>query len=313
MRVLVTGGLGYLGGRISAYLAAQPGLSVRVGTSRPPAGTLIAGAEIVPCDVLSDENLSAACVDVDAVIHLAALNEIDSLADPQRALRVTTGGTVSLMKAARTAGVRRIIYFSTAHVYGAPLAGHITEETLPRPAHPYAITHRAAEDFVLAARSQDMDGIVLRLSNAVGAPLDPAVNRWTLLVNDLCRQAVTTRRMVLRSSGLQYRDFICMSDVCRAVGHMLESAGTRPDGGMYNVGAGVSRTVKDMAVLISERCREVLGFLPQIIRPEENSTDSTHALTYACDKLLQTGFIYKGRLEDEIDDTVRLCRAAFSS
>lgn len=313
MRVLVTGGLGYLGGRISAYLAAQSGLSVRIGTSRPSAVSSVPGAQIVPCDVLSDESLSTACAGVEAIIHLAALNEIDSQTNPQGALRVTTGGTISLVKAARAAGVRRVIYFSTAHVYGAPLAGQITEETLPRPVHPYAITHRAAEDFVLAARSQDMDGIVLRLSNAVGAPHDPGVNRWTLLVNDLCRQAVTTRRMVMRSSGLQYRDFICMSDVCRAAAHMLGSAATRPAGGIYNVGAGVSRTVKDMAVLVGERCREVLGFLPQIIRPEEDTTDTAHTLNYACDKLLQTGFNYKGRLEDEIDDTVRLCRAAFSS
>lgn len=312
MRVLVTGGAGYLGGRISAYLACLPGMNVLIGTSRPAGKALIPGAEYIFCDMLAEESVSAACAGVDAVVHLAALNEIDSLADPQRALRVTTGGTISLVKAARPAGVKRIIYFSTAHVYGAPLAGHITEDTLPCPTHPYAITHRAAEDFILAAHSRNLDGIVLRLSNAIGAPHNPGVNRWTLLVNDLCRQAVTTKQMILRSAGTQFRDFICMADVSRTVEHFLRLDRERTSTPLFNVGSGTSLRILEMTDLIADRCRVVLGFQPEIVRAVEAGSEPSRPLTYSCDKLRGTGFEFQGKIEAEIDETLRLCSSAFS-
>ena len=117
---------------------------------------------------------------MDAIVHLAAMNEMDCARDPAAALEVNTALTLRLLNAAVAAGVRRFVYLSTAHVYGAPLRGHIDERALPRPVHPYAITHRAAEDFVLAAFDAGrIEGVVLRLSNGVGAPAHAAVDRWT--------------------------------------------------------------------------------------------------------------------------------------
>jgi len=127
-----------------------------------------------------------------------------------------------LMSPAIAAGLERFIYFFTAHVYGEPLIGRITEATLPRPIHPYAITHYAAKNFVLAAHNQNkITGVALRLSNGFGAPTHPNVDCWTLLVNDLCRQAVQTRKIVLRSNGLQQRDLIPLMDIGGAVRHLI--------------------------------------------------------------------------------------------
>src|SRR5207245_1641136 len=104
-----------------------------------------------------------------------------------------------LTDAAKRAGVRRVVYVSTAHVYGAPLAGVITEASCAVSLHPYATSHRAAEDVVRAAHERKtIEGVVIRLSNAYGAPVSEDANCWTLLVNDLCRQAARTKTMVLR-------------------------------------------------------------------------------------------------------------------
>jgi len=84
---------------------------------------------------------------------------------------------------------------------------------VPRPVHPYAITHHAAEDFVLAAHDEKrLMGYVIRLSNGFGAPAHAGVDRWTLLVNDLCRQAVQTRQLILRSAGCLGRpaEMVCL-------------------------------------------------------------------------------------------------------
>ena len=149
--VLVTGGLGYLGGRILGHLDACGPYTLRASTRRPPrdrpawAGTM----RVVRADLLDDGALAAVCDGVDTVLHLAAMNARDCAADPERAHIVNVTGTAKLLAAAETAGVRRFVYVSTAHVYGAPLRGEISEETVPRPAHPYATTHRAAEELVL--------------------------------------------------------------------------------------------------------------------------------------------------------------------
>ena len=120
-------------------------------------------------------------------------------------------------------GVPRFLYFSTAHVYGSSLEGTITEQTCPRNLHPYATSHLAGEQAVLeAAQRGAIRGVVFRLSNAFGAPVSSEVNCWMLLVNDLCRQAVTTGELALRTAGLQLRDFVTLEDVTRAVLHVLQ-------------------------------------------------------------------------------------------
>src|ERR1051326_4797952 len=222
--ILITGGLGYVGGRIARALAEQTDFALLLGTrhSKLPKPAWLKRGSVIPLDVTGGQALHDVWKGVRFVLHLAAMNEIESAKDPAGAVTVNTLGTLKLVQAAERAGVERFIYFSTAHVYGVPLAGSITEATLPRPVHPYAMTHRAAEDFVLAAHDRKtMGGLVLRLSNGFGAPIRPEVNRWTLLVNDLCRQAVTARKLVLQSSGLQQRDFVTLSDVARAVLHCL--------------------------------------------------------------------------------------------
>jgi UDP-glucose 4-epimerase len=253
----------------------------------------------------------AYCQDVDTVIHLAALNEIQSLETPDEALRVNGIGTLKLLLAAGESGVKRFIYFSTAHVYGSPLAGQISEESLPRPVHPYAIAHHVAEDFVLSYHDQQrLRGLVLRLSNGFGAPADPGIDRWTLLTNDLCKQAVTEKTLTLKSPGLQYRDFITISDVSRAVSHFL--ALENWDDGLFNVGGGQSLRIYDVAVRISERCQRLFGYTPEIKRPAAPDGEKPARFGYSIEKLLNTGFQLESNFDDEIDATLTFCKKHFT-
>jgi UDP-glucose 4-epimerase len=308
-RVLLTGGFGYLGGRVGASLANGSRWMVRLGSRRArPAPSWLSHAETVAMDLLETGSLSAAMIDVHAVVHLAAMNENECVADPDRALLINALGTLNVLRAAIAAGVKRFIYFSTAHVYGAPLVGHITERALPRPMHPYAITHRAAEDFVLAAHDQkEITGIVVRLSNGFGAPTHPDVDRWTLLVNDLCRQAVLGRKLVLRSSGLQQRDFVTLHDVGEAVRHLLGLSRAECGDGLFNLGGDSSMSVLEMAERIAVRCQSTLGFLPEIQRPQPLFGESVSKLKFDSGKLQKTGFALGGSLNDEIDGTLRIC------
>ena len=150
-KILITGGLGYLGGRIATYLSeTAPDIQLRLMTHRSES-QLPAWADnldVVRADVLEEKSLEAALEGIDAVVHLAAVDEIESQRDPDLALEVNGKGTQRILRACLTQDVKRLIYFSTFHVYGPRAGSPITEETPTRPVHPYAITHRLAEDFI---------------------------------------------------------------------------------------------------------------------------------------------------------------------
>ena len=153
MNILITGGLGYVGGRVANYLKEKEPHTHIFLTTRNRNRKLPQWSEkftILEMDILNESSI-VNCLkgkNIDIIIHLAALNEIDSMKDPKLALEVNTKGTYKLLDLACKAGIKNFIYFSTFHVYGDVLESVITEETPTRPFHPYAITHRAAEDFV---------------------------------------------------------------------------------------------------------------------------------------------------------------------
>jgi UDP-glucose 4-epimerase len=289
------------------------GERVRIGTRRPAdSPEWLGSGEVVPFDLTKPAAFAAACDGSAAVIHLAAPNEIESARDPERALDLTAGATLRLLAAAESAGVKRFVYLSTAHIYGSPLAGEIDEDTLPRPVHPYAISHRAAEDFVLAALRRGAFGAaVVRLSNAIGAPERPDVDRWTLVGNDLCRQAVTHRTIRLHSSGLQRRDFIALPDVTAAIHHLLTIPESFLGDGLFNLGGECPLRIVDVAERVAKRCRTVLGFEPPILRPDPRSDESSATLRYSIEKLRATGFAPTASIDEELDATLQLCARAF--
>ena len=309
MKVLITGGFGYLGGRIAVELSRDPGFAVILGSRKSQlTPDWLPQAETVAMDVLEPKTLSKAVEGVQAVVHLAAMNAYECAADPGKSVLVNTLGTLNVLNAAIAAGLERFIYFSTAHVYGEPLIGCITEATLPRPIHPYAITHYAAENFVLAAHNQNkITGVALRLSNGFGAPTHPDVDCWTLLVNDLCCQAVKTRKIVLRSNGLQQRDFIPLMDIGRAVRHLIALPKGDCSDGLFNLGGKASLSVCKMAQRIVQRCQIKLGFSPDIERPEPSVNEQGEVLRYNCEKLVETGYTLKSVIDEAIDETLLFC------
>ena len=312
-KVLITGGFGYLGGRLAQFLASKKGYEILLGSRRqtqPPSG--LPQVKVVQTLWDSPQSLEEICFDVDVIVHLAGMNAKDCAAGPAAALEVNAVATVRLVQAAIQQRVKRFIYMSTVHVYGSPLTGVITEETKPAPVHPYALSHQAGEDAVLALhQSEEMEGVAVRLSNAYGAPADKDVNCWMLLVNDLCRQAATSEKLVLRSAGLQKRDFIPLHDVVRAINHFFELPFDRSGDGIFNLGGEATYSIIDLTELIAGRCEVVLGYRPEIERPDPVPGKSYPELNYKIDKLKETGFSLNGNIEKEIDTTLGFCHKKF--
>jgi len=314
MKVLITGGFGYLGGRVGQFLASKDSYKVHLGSrNQQKSATWLPQADVVQTTWKSHAELVQNCSGSDAVIHFAGMNAEDCLAASVDALDINGLGTARLVDAAIQAGVKRFIYLSTAHVYGSPLSGIITEEICPKSLHPYATSHRAGEDAVRRSFSRgDIEGIVIRLSNSFGAPAHKGVNCWMLLVNDLCRQAIEVRRMQLHSSGLQRRDFITLADVCRSIAHLLKLPAIKLGDGLFNVGGEWSPTILEFAGMIRDRASHKLGLEVELSSLPAKDSETASLLDYRIDKLKGTGFELRGQPQVEVDALLDFCITEFN-
>jgi len=313
--ILITGGIGYIGGRIASYLKEKAPDSDVFLTTRDKNRTLPSWTDkftVLQMNLLDEDSITN-CLDkrdIDIIIHLAALNEIDSIKDPAFALAVNTGGTLKLLNAAIMHKVKRFIYFSTFHVYGETTVSVITEETPTKPFHPYAITHRAAEDFVtFFNRYHNMQTLIFRLSNGYGYPMDKDINRWTLVFNDLCRQAVTFGRIVLKSSGKQHRDFISLHDVARAVYRFLFATSDIWGDGLYNLGGSCSMSILEVANKISEvyKTKYKKNTLEIKVGQDDCGARTSKPFQFSIKKIANTGFALQGDIISEIEKTFNVC------
>ena len=310
--VLISGGLGYLGGRIAKYLL-DSGFQVRIGSSQshPDVPSDLLSCEIVICDLSDKRSLENACKNVSSIIHLASLNAQECDHDPEAALLINGLGTLNLLNAAKKMGVTKFVYFSTAHVYGSPLQGIIDENSTPRPIHDYAITHRLAEDYVLQANSnKDITGSILRLTNSVGSPLNSKENCWMLVVNDLCKQTALNHSMELHSDELVQRDFIPISTVCSTVVDVLTSDVL--DGEIANISSSVVLTLRELTNLIADRSEVVLGFRPNINFKRLPKGKPLESLFILNSKLKSSGCIIDTDLSYEIDQLLLNCNQWFA-
>lgn len=309
--VLITGGTGFVGGRIARTLSATH--TVILSSRKNPDNNMLlahgAARGIIHRQLL---DMTTFPDNIDTVIHMAALNEWDSVSNPSEAIRVNIDETRIILENAIKHGAKKFIYFSTAHAYGQ-LTGRVTEERLPAPVHAYAITHRAAEDYVNAAGIQKkINTVCLRLSNSFGAPVVPTVNRWTLLANDLAKQAIEKKQLTLLSNGCQYRDFICLSDVTAVVSEMISNGISILKHPMYNLGSGQSMRVIDMAKLIVSVYKELYNQDLPIILPEGALQTTEPGLQFDISLLESAGFKMKNDFRAEIKNLLEFCREYFS-
>lgn len=317
MKILILGGFGFLGGRIAKYFLNQ-GHQVIQGTSRnlEMKKFSLDGSEVVHTSWNDKEKLNEICKNIDLIIHASGMNASDCLKDPVEALNLNAVATTKILQSAIKMGVKKFLYISSIHVYKDKLQGSISELDHPTNLHPYATSQRAGEDSVLwAQKNKLIDGIVVRISNGFGVPINKHVNCWMLLANDLCRQAVEQEKLVLNSNGMQIRNFISISEICSALDHILckvPSSQLVTNKGPINIGGKSSLTLLDMAKLIQSRCKDIIGHTPDLFLKEKNSKEEIPYLDFNINKLENLGYSYKHTIIEELDNLLMFCKENFS-
>jgi UDP-glucose 4-epimerase len=311
MRVLVTGGLGYVGSRVASHLARYNAVYVSTRSTNRPQPDWLAPGALVPASSLSDPR-TLDSLRIEAIVHLGTAGDVVCNSDPALGLHTNGVETEMLLACAIAAGVKRFVYFSTVHVYCTPLIGELEESIAARPSTPYSLAHRAGEIATLAVRATgDIEAIVVRLSNAFGPPGIKGAERWHLLANDICRQAVLQRRLTLNTPGYQMRNFVPLPDVAQAVELLLSSPYDRRDNGVFNLAGSKSLRVLEFAELIAQQTERILGFKPVIVRPEAPFVESP-PLHISTSKLSRVGFAHRTSLTEEIGRTIEHCLKSHS-
>ncbi|HEV7887681.1 MAG TPA: UDP-glucose 4-epimerase GalE [Acidimicrobiales bacterium] len=267
MKLLVVGGAGYIGSVVTTQLlAAGHTVTVADNLSRGHRDAVPPGAELVEADVLDADALAAVLAPgFDAVLHFAALSLVaESVAEPTRYFRVNVGGTLNLLDAMQAAGVRRLVFSSTAAVYGEPEEVPVTEDSATRPTNPYGASKLAVDQAIgFQAAAHGLGAVSLRYFNVAGAygPFGERHQPETHLI-PLVLQAASGQRPSVNVYGTDYptpdgtavRDYIHVEDLAHAHLLALDATGG-PGHRIYNLGNGEGFSVREVV----ETARVVTG------------------------------------------------------
>jgi UDP-glucose 4-epimerase len=242
MRVLITGASGYVGRAVVRQLLDNghvPRLLVHSTKIDAPEGT-----DLVRGDLLDRSSLALATANTDAVIHLAALVRVrESFEQPLRYYEVNVGGTLNVLNVLAAAhghveSPPRLVFTSTAGVYGTPQRQPIDEDHPRAPQNPYASSKLAAEDAVAwAAKAGQVGAATLRIFNAAGALLPHGDTDDSRLITRMIGAAAgRIERVDVFGDGSAVRDFVHVEDIARAAVLALENCRVG-EHDVFNVGA----------------------------------------------------------------------------
>jgi UDP-glucose 4-epimerase len=243
MKVLVTGGAGFLGSALVNRLVGQ-GHHVRVldDLSAGDLGRLDQRAVFTRGDTRDIPKLWTLLKGVDCVYHLAARVSVqESVLYPVEYNEVNVGGTVSLMTAVRDARVKRVVFTSSGAAYGEQEVQPVREAVGLKPETPYAVSKMAAEGYVLALGALwGIETVILRVFNAYG-PGQSIPPTHAPVIPKFLKQILSGGSLVMYGNGKQSRDFVYISDV---VDGLVAAAKARSvDRSVINVGSGQELTI----------------------------------------------------------------------
>ncbi len=286
MRVLVTGGAGFIGSNLTRALLER-GDDVRLLDNfstglRDNLDGLDDEVEIVEGELRSYERVHNATRGVELVFHLGALPSVPrSVQDPLTTGAVNVEGTLNVLLAARDEGVRRVVFASSSSVYGNSGGLPRREDASPDPDAPYGVAKLAAERYCVSfSRVYAIETVALRYFNVFGPRQNPA-SQYAAVVPKFIAAVAAGEPVPVEGDGEQSRDFTFVSNVVEA--NLLAAEAEGISGRVLNVAAGGSHTINELADALGRLLdrpveREFLPPRPGDIRESWADISAAHAL-----------------------------------
>ncbi len=251
MKALVTGGAGFIGSNLvrlllskSIYVKVLDNLST--GYRKNLEGLSV---DFVQGDVRDKGLVERVVHDVDVIFHLAAsIGNVKSLKGPQEDSEINVLGTVNILEAARTSGVKRIVYSSSAAIFGELVTMPIAEDHPQNPDSPYGVSKLAGEKHVLCfGKLYGMTVICLRYFNAYG--VNQRYDAYGNVIPIFANRLITGKPLTVYGDGEQTRDFINVKDI--AVANYLAATNAEKSA-VYNIGSGTTITINELVRMVQE-------------------------------------------------------------
>lgn len=244
--VFITGGAGFIGLHVVPMLL-EKGYRVRIFDNmtrgdRDRIAELVAtgDVELIEQDVRYGGAVHAAMKGCDYAIHLAAVSINKSQADPHESIDINMVGNHNVFAAAADHGVKRLVFASSASVYGDPKKLPMHEDDRLDPLTPYCISKRAGEDLLgFYQRSKGLNWVALRFFNVYGPGQKPTAY-YTSVINHFVKRLKTGQPPVIDGKGEQSMDFIHVHDIARSVVAALEA---EQGNVAVNIGTGIDTSV----------------------------------------------------------------------
>lgn len=254
-KVFITGGAGFIGSNVARYfldflersypVVVFDNLSTGFIQNLPSSPNL----QFIKGDIRDKELLATSMEGCEAVLHLAAaVGNIRSIENPNEDSEINVLGTLNVLNAARHTGIRKIVYSSSAAIFGEPKNLPIDEEHPLAPDSPYGVSKLGGELHCLCyAKLYEMDIVCLRYFNVYGP--NQRYDAYGNVIPIFATKKINKEPLTIYGDGEQTRDFVHVSDVAQA--NFLGA--TCPNvGGTYNIGSGQSITINQLAMMMNE-------------------------------------------------------------
>jgi UDP-glucose 4-epimerase len=255
VRVVVTGGAGFIGANLCRQLRATEGVDEVVALDDLSSGTAanLAGldVELIEGSILDDGALDAAIAGATSVVHLAARPSVPrSIEDPVATHDANATGTLRVLEALRRHGVGHVVVASSSSVYGANPELPKHEDLAPAPLSPYAASKLATESYALAwAHVWGLEALAFRFFNVYG-PLQPAGHAYAAVVPAFVDAALHRRPIPIHGDGGQTRDFTYVDSVASVItASVVGRVGYR---GPVNLAFGGRSSLLELVALLEE-------------------------------------------------------------
>jgi len=271
MKVLITGGAGFIGSNIASYLK-QEGYDVIVFDSFERSiknvKSVLKGIAIEKLDLRGDLRKIIKHARKSVIVHAAAyINAKESIKKPLEYLENNVASTVNLLKATSKIA-EKIIYLSSAAVYGEPKHLPINEEHDLNPINPYGASKLSAEYWVKAySNLYTVNYVILRLFNVYG---EGQKGEYAGVISKFIEKARKRKPLIIYGDGLQTRDFVYVGDVAKAVELAIK---TKNFNETYNIGFGKATTINQLAEIVMD----AFGFYKKPIYMPERKGDIKHS------------------------------------
>jgi UDP-glucose 4-epimerase len=299
MKILVTGGAGFIGSHIVEHFQGRAGVRVldNLASGLQPN---LAGlkCEFIQGSILDRELVARAVQGVDIIFHLAAMVSVPvSVQKPLACVEVNTTGTIVLLEAAARAKVKKFIFSSSAAIYGNNPAVPKIETMTPEPESPYASTKLDGEFYCrMFAREAGLPAVCLRYFNVFGPRQNPR-SQYAAAVPVFIDRALKNEPLTIHGDGTQTRDFIFVKDVAAANAHFALNS---PATGVFNVASGQAITINELA----ETIRRLAGSRSKIVHAATRTGDVKHSVADT-GKLRAAGFVPATAFADALPATLR--------